>query len=107
MSLRDIPQLFTSQIQDTYARENFRKITDFFRLIVLFSNFKQFETTFDAAQAHVKFQHNLGFTPKDILLTSKTGAGTVQFNQELSDDTQIDLTVTGACTVRFIAGAFN
>lgn len=107
MSLQDVPKLFVSQIVDTYSRENFRKIGDFFRQLSLFSNFKVFTLSFTAAEDHHKFTHNLGFLPKDIIVTSKTGSGTVTFNQDLSDTINLDITATGACEIRFLAGAFN
>lgn len=107
MSQKDVPELFMSQITDQFIRDNFRKVKDFFRVVALFSNFKRFTFTFAAPMTHQKIPHGLGFLPTDILISSITGKGSVKFNQDLTDTKNFDVTVTGPCVVRLIAGAFD
>jgi len=107
MSRGACPQLFTSQITDKFIRTNFQKISDFFVTLSIFANFRAFEVEFKGAESHHKFTHGLGFLPKDVLITSKTGVGGVTFNQELTTADTLDMTATDACVVRFLAGAFN
>ncbi len=98
---------FIDQLTDPNARENFVKLQDFLDREALFTGFRHFEVTLPSAELHHRFVHNLGFSPKDILLTSTQGVGVVTFNQDLTSSSELDLTVTGACVVRFIAGTFG
>lgn len=101
------PVLIISQLKDAQLQQNFRSLQDFFDKELVFTGFKFFTLTFLGAEPHHKFQHNMGFVPQDILLTSKTGSGVVTFNQDLTDNSTMDLTVTGPCVIRFIAGTFG
>ena len=87
------------------ARDNFQKILEAFRgLVIETGNWRFYELTFTAAVTNYRFKHNLTFTPKDIIQTSRTGAGAITFNHTLFNGTFIDITTTGACIVRFFIG---
>lgn len=71
---------------------------------VLLGEFEFYEITFTAAVTNFKYPHGKKFTPKDVIQTSKTGVGSVTFNYTLFDGTNFDITTSGACVVRFLAG---
>jgi hypothetical protein len=102
-----LPELNVNQIEDTYTRENFRRLVEFLKQEYLFLGFRSFEVEFKAAETNHKFSHNLGVLPKDVIVTSTIGPGTVSFNAELSTSEVLNITVTDAVIVRFIAGTFK
>lgn len=94
-------------IEDTGIRENFSNILEEFKKTIHRFDFQFFEVVFTAAVTNYKFKHNMRFVPKDVIQTSVIGAGAVTFNYANFDSNFIDITTTGACTVRFIAGNFS
>lgn len=96
------------QLQDPVARECFQWIVDFVRDVPLLQgNFRHLELEFNKAETNLKVPHNLGFKPEDIIQTSVTGAGSVTFNYNKFDNTNLDITTSGACVVRFFAGRYE
>ena len=74
--------------------------------------FLQFEgkfisVTYTAAVANDKIFHGLNFIPKDILVLQENPAGTLTINWDEFDSECIDLTVTGACTLRMFVGFYQ
>lgn len=101
-------RLFVNEIEDPYVKENFERLTRFVNdQSFLRGEWQFFEITFTGAVTNYKHKHNLGFVPKDILQTSKTGAGAITFNYTSFDSTNIDITTTGACVVRFFVGSYR
>lgn len=101
-------KFFLKEIQDLYAQANFEMIKDFIKsqIILRFQwTFVAFET--DVAVTNKKIRHSLGFVPKDLIETFKTGAGTITYNYDNFDTEFIDLTTTGPCKVRFLIGLFK
>lgn len=105
-----LPVIELNSILDEIVRKNFQRLKDFFSQETPLLGFRHFEITFTQAVNNLKFPHNLGFLPKDVLLTSIIGAGSVIFNYNLFTSTEMDITVTGSVTsavpttVRFFAG---
>jgi hypothetical protein len=104
---REELELLAHLVDDQAAKESFDRL----RLFInsdLFSKFDGgfFTLSIAAAVTNLKFQHRLGFIPLDIFQTSKIGAGAVTFNYSLFDDENLDITTTGACDLRFVAGSF-
>lgn len=100
--------LLIREIPDLFMRKNLERIKaavnkDPF----LSSQWEHHEVIFPAAVTHFKFKHSLGFVPRDIILTSSIGAGTVTFNYTLFDVDNLDITTSAAVTIRFFAGAYN
>jgi hypothetical protein len=60
------------------------------------TQFRHFTQTFTQNGANIKIPHGLGFTPKDVLQTSLIGSGTLSWNYSLFDQTNLDVTITGA-----------
>lgn len=99
--------LINTLIEDEYSRENFQRISDFFRVQNHLFNFKHFEVEFPGAVTGFKFRHGLGFQPKDVIQTSLIGAGSLTWNYtEFNKDT-VSMTTTGACVVRFFLGTYK
>lgn len=94
-------------VEDAYARENFQRISDFFKIQNHLFNFKHFEIVFNQAETNFLFRHGLGFVPKDVIQTSVVGAGVLTWNYGLFDSQNLNITTTGACTVRFFVGTYR
>ncbi len=100
--------LLTAQVSDEYARENFKKIQDaWVRNPVSQGIWKVLEIAFYKAETNLKVAHTLNFLPKDVILTSKTGAGSLTINYDKTDLTNLDLTTSAACVVRLLIGSLN
>lgn len=101
-------KLFFREISDVFSLENFRRIEkDFNGQIILSANWRPIELTFTGAVTNFKYKHNLKFTPRDIIQTSKTGAGAITWNYTLFDETNLDITTTGALVVRALIGKYE
>lgn len=106
-----LPKIQLTGITDPIILENFKNLMEYLRRESPLDGFKHFELTFTAPVSSYKFRHNLGFLPKDIILTSQTGSGTVVFNY--SEFTANDLALTASGTIstaqptiiRFFAGS--
>lgn len=118
----NIPRFFVSQIIDRYVQENFQSLQAYLDSAGLLSSFKGFEVSFTSKADHYKFIHNLGFLPKDVIVTSiihnlPTGTvddATIKFNAALATAQALDITISGdtvtkdnPLTVRFLAGTFD
>ena len=108
-----IPRFSISEIADQYIRRNFERLRDHLSQESPLLGFRHFELVFTSPQSHFKLKHNLGFLPKDVILTSQLGSGSVVFNTPLATADSLDLTVSGAITpqtpytIRFFAGTYQ
>lgn len=101
--------LFIQQITDEFVRKNFERLQAEFRLNqpILRGDWKFFSFTFPNAVTNMKIKHDLGFAPKDIILTSQVGAGVFTLNTDKSDKVFLDITTTGAVAVRAFIGTYR
>ena len=101
------------RIEDPYLREFAQRIREEFRSQALLQGQWRFLTlTFVSNLTNFLYPHKLGFTPTDLFQTSKTGTGTIVYNQGRFDSTNIDLTTTGTSAsdplvVRFFLGRYE
>lgn len=65
-----------------------------------------YEREYTSAVTDAQIKHTLGGVPKDIILTSKIGAGSVTFEYEDFTKDFIVVSTTGAAKIRFFAGTF-
>lgn len=93
-------------VQDPVVRENLQQILDFFRVENHLFGFRHYELSFQTASTF-QFMHRLGYLPKDAILTSQIGAGTVSFNYSSFTRESISITTTGPCVVRFFLGTYG
>lgn len=91
----NILKLLTREITDRYIRENFQRINDHFKRQTALVGFGHREFTLTETGTNQKLAHRLGYRPKDLLVTSLTGDGTLTWNYEEFDSTNLDVTVTG------------
>lgn len=104
--------LITDQITDARVRDNFRNLSQYLGdNPFLHGDFKFYTITVKITDATTgfQFQHDLGYTPSDVLVTSVKGSGTVTWNYDKFTAQVLDLTVTGGSvgstvTIRCLAG---
>lgn len=104
MSKPQSPFLYIEDFLDPKLRDNFRKLNSFFKEDTNLLGFQHFEIVIAGAVTNLKHPHHLGFTPKDVLVTSQIGAGTITWNYSRFNDTDLDITTTGPTTVRAYIG---
>lgn len=101
-------ELLLRDIQDKTTRENFFRILRYIESqIILDANWRLYEIKFDGAVTNYKHAHKLDFVPQDVVLLQVVGDRNVEFNHTKFDKTNLDITVQGACFIRFIAGRFK
>lgn len=101
-------ELILKDIEDEYVRENFKRLSVFLASFPFFrGEWKFFELTFNGSVTNLKIPHGLTFTPKDVILTSSVGAGVVTFNYSLFNKNTIDISTSGACTIRCFIGSYK
>lgn len=107
------PEFILKEETDPITRENFKRLSNFLQNFPLFrGEWKFFEKTFTAAVTNFPIAHGLGFTPTDVILTGIYGAGTIgfdmiTFNFDSFTETNINVSVSDACRVRFFVGAYK
>ena len=101
-----IPVLLTKEITDLYLRKNFVNLAAYFAAQNQFTGFNFFEINATAAVTAQTLNHNLNYTPKDIVVTQMTGTGSVQFLYGSFNSTSMTYTATGPCRVRFFVGTY-
>lgn len=101
------PYLPVDKIQDYSAQQCIIRLVAWLKANAQLANFNFYTITFTQAQTNFLFPHNLGFQPQDIVMTSLTGTGTLTFNYSLFDSTNLNISTTGPCVVRFLAGTIQ
>lgn len=102
------PNFYLSGIEDEFVRENFRLLDDYLRDVdFLAGEFRHIEIVLESAVTNFKFAHNLGFVPRDIILTFVTDGATVTWDYDSFDRENIQLDTSAACTIRFFVGRYE
>lgn len=102
------PEFILKDIEDVYIRENFKRIALFMQKFPLFrGEWQFFSYNFAGAVTNFKIAHGLGFQPTDFIQSAKDGAGVITFNFSKFDTVNIDVTTTGACSIRGFIGAYK
>lgn len=97
-----------SRIQDPILQDVLQSVKEHINDLPLnLGEWEFFELVFTQAETNKKIPHRLKFIPKDVIQTGIVGAGSVTFNYALFDSTNIDVTTTAACTVRFFLGRYE
>ena len=103
-----LPEFIVKDIADVYIRENFKRLNLFFQKEnIIKGQWEFFTLEFNAAVTNEKVRHGLGFKPLDVIQTSKIGAGNITFNNDKFTIDTLDITTTGAVTVRAFIGAYK
>jgi len=104
-------KFYVSQIQDDFVRQNMKALSEVFNVNPFLKGqwrFFTFEVT--VSGTGVKLEHNLTFTPVDVIVTSVIG-GTITFKYDQFDKTFLvfDATLSGTepMTVRTLIGRYT
>jgi hypothetical protein len=101
-------KLLLSNLEDSLVTENFRIVQETINAQpILRGSWKHFEIAFSAAVDNLRFSHGLGFLPKDIITTMVSNQEAVIWNYSLFTSQFLDITVSGACTVRCFIGRYG
>jgi hypothetical protein len=99
-------------IKDGPVRESLQWMFEFLgSQPILLGNFKFYELVFTRAETALSVPHGQKIVPKDIVQTSVTtstgGTATVTFLNGQFTSTNLVITTSAACTVRFFAGVYE
>ena len=100
------PQIFVKEVQDILLRKNFQNLSDYFTKQNQFLNFAFQELVFTGAVTSQAIPHSLGVIPQDIIVTKITGAGTATFLHGSFTSTNMYISTSGACRIRFFYGTY-
>ncbi len=100
------PQLIINEITDVYARRNFQEIQKHFDTNNQLVGFKFFELVLTADDQNKKIAHGFNFAPSDIIVTQITGAGKVTFHIGSFTQTDMYVSATDNCRIRFFMGTY-
>lgn len=101
-------RLLLKGITDILTRENFKMIeSGFNNEAILRGNFKFFEFTISDGVTNLRLQHRLGFRPMDVITTYVSDQESVIWNYSEFTDEFLDITTSGACTVRAFIGRYG
>jgi hypothetical protein len=70
------------------------------------SQFKFIEMNILKAETNYKVRHGLGFLPKDVIVTYKSGSGTYDIKYDLFTADHIVLSTTGPVSLRMFVGRY-
>lgn len=97
-----------SRIQDIATKDAMQRIKEFIAAFPLFNgNWQFYEFVFTKGQDNIKIPHGLTFKPIDVIQTAIIGDAGVIWNYSLFDTTNLNLTVSSACTVRAFIGRYE
>ncbi len=101
-------KLFLNNIEDTTVRDNFQSIEKAINdEPILRMKGKFFEITVESAVTNLRYTHRLGFQPKDVITTQVSDNESVIWNFDLFTKDFLDLTTSGACTIRAFIGRYE
>lgn len=90
---------------DPTLRTNFEALRDYLQeSSILKGEWKHFEIVVDGAVSNKKYKHNLGFTPKDVLVTFDTAG--VSWAYASFDDTNVQFSTSGSGIIRVFIGRY-
>jgi hypothetical protein len=99
--------LFLKELTDTYIRENFYRLLQYFaQQPLLNADFAFFEVEIPAAQKF-NLAHGLNFIPIDVILLSATGDNRFYFRYQEFTKTNLYIQALGPVRIRFLAGNYS
>jgi hypothetical protein len=100
-------ELRLQEIDDAVVRENFERVkADVESHPFLRGSWRFIELEFTGAVTNYQHPHSLGFIPQDVIQTSLIGAGSLTWNYSSFSRSHLNITTTGACTVRAFVGSY-
>ncbi len=102
------PYLFRKEIEDQFAQENFKRLGDYAAKYPLFRcNFQFLSISIPAAGTNQKFAHGLDFVPLDVIIMHNSNNVNITLNYLRFDNTNLDITSSGATTLRCLVGRYQ
>lgn len=101
------PKFLVKEIADPQASLNFIRLNEFHGKDPfgrMSGEFREFDVGNGANQ---KIQHNLSFTPKDVILLHNSNNATVSFNYAKFDETFLYVTSNAITTLRIVVGRYE
>jgi hypothetical protein len=106
--VNNLPDFILKDVQDQWVRENFFRLQKFLQGVpFLKGEFVFFEKSFPAGAGGVIFPHGLLFRPTDIIQTAVSNNGIITWNYDKFTKTDLNVSVSGPCTVRAFVGAYR
>lgn len=100
------PIVSVDQVKDLVIQKNFKNLLEYFQTQNQLQDFNFLDLTFTDSVLNFKVAHGLSEIPQDIIMTRITGPGICQFNHGLFDATNINISTSDACRVRFFIGKY-
>lgn len=93
-------------IKDPLVREAFYNVLEELRGQAQLNFLWKFYNVTFASGGDYNYKHGLGFKPKDYQITAitKSSGESAYIDLDASDNTNVAITVSGPCTVRFLLG---
>jgi hypothetical protein len=100
-------RLLYEGLVDPLIKDLFKKLADYLNAQhLLKADFIFKEITFTAARTNMKVPHGLNKVPRDLIQLSVTNGIAVTWNYDLFSNTELDVTVSAAGSVRFFIGTY-
>lgn len=101
--------LLVKDVDNEIVRENFRRVQKELTetQVILKGNWKYFKLTFTGAVTNLKIAHGFNFIPTDVIQTSTSGVGFIQWNYDSFDRTYLDISTSDACVIRAFVGRYE
>lgn len=101
-------ELILKDIEDTYVRENFFRVSKYVSEEALLNGeFKFYEAVIPNAATEYKFRHGRDFVPKDIIFLSAEGDQNFSFVFQKFDRDNLVINTSGPVKIRFLAGRYD
>ena len=101
------PTLLRKEVEDPYVQENFKRLMDYGRANPLDrANFQFLSIEIPGSVTNFKFKHNLGFVPLDVIIMHNSQNVSVTLNYLSFDSNELDITASGATTLRCLVGRY-
>lgn len=102
------PYLFRKEIEDEFAQENFKRLGDYANKFPLFRcNFQFVRVEVPGAVTNFRWKHGLGFVPLDVIIMHNLNNVNVTLNYSKFDSEFLDITASGATTLRCLVGRYE
>lgn len=102
------PFLLKKEIEDQYVQENFKRIMDYGNANPLDRcSFQFFSIEIPGSVTNFKYKHGLGFRPLDVIIMHNVNNVSITLNYSKFDSNDLDITASGATTLRCLVGRYT
>lgn len=107
------PRLFRKEIEDPYVQENFKRLMDYGGANPLDrSNFQFISIDIPApvppaTSINFRYKHSLNFVPVDVIIMHNSNNIPIILNYSKFDSKELDITASGATTLRCLIGRYQ